>query len=467
MIPESETMRVVGVKRLSQYLRRLVEENRHLRGIGVSGEVSNLKPFASGLWFDLKEEEAVLSCVAWSDVAGKLADLRNGQAITAYGSVGVYPKRSGYQFVVRNVTIAGFGDLHKRYEELRLRLEAEGLFERPKRPLPRFPFRIALVSSPRADGYNDFVQIMRSRAPHVAVVLVETPVQGLAAAPDIADAIRRASRLPVDAIVIARGGGSAEDIFAFSQEPVVRAVANAEHPTISAIGHAKDIPLCDLVADRRAETPSNAAHLLTERTTAELIAAIADWERRLGAGARRPVIAARRRLRGALDRSALVSPERIADAHRRRLLEGIDGLGVALTQAFARRRTRLETVTRRLDRLDPLARLGEHRATLRVLHYRLSRIEVVAPRSQRAQGAGVRLRDAMPRLLERKRARATLASRALSASDPTALLARGYAIVEYAGHVVRDAAAVPLGERVEAKLAHGTLLARVEGRENA
>jgi exodeoxyribonuclease VII large subunit len=124
--------------------------------------------------------------------------------------------------------------------------------------------------------------------------------------------------------VIARGGGSAEDIFAFSQEAVVRAVANAEHPTISAIGHAKDVPLCDLVADRRAETPSNAAHLLTERTTGELGAAIADWGRRLSAGARRPVVAAQHRLRGALDRSALVSPERIADPHRRRLLEGAE-----------------------------------------------------------------------------------------------------------------------------------------------
>jgi exodeoxyribonuclease VII large subunit len=175
--PETQAPRVVGVKRLSQYLRRIVEENRHLRGIGVSGEVSNLKAFASGLWFDLKEDDAVLSCVAWSDVAGRLTDLRNGQAITAYGSLGVYPKRSGYQFVVRNVTIAGLGDLHRRYEELRARLEAEGLFERPKRALPRYPFAIALVSSPRADGYNDFVQIMRTRAPHVAVILVETPVQ--------------------------------------------------------------------------------------------------------------------------------------------------------------------------------------------------------------------------------------------------------------------------------------------------
>jgi exodeoxyribonuclease VII large subunit len=462
----TEATRVVGVKRLSQFLRRLVDENRHLRGIGVSGEVSNLKPFASGLWFDLKEDDAVLSCVAWSDVAGKLGELQNGQAVTAYGSVGIYPKRSGYQFVVRNVTIAGLGDLHKRYEELRARLGAEGLFDRPKRTLPRYPFRIALVSSPRADGYNDFVQIMRTRAPHVWVELVETPVQGLAAAPDIAEAIRKASRLEVDVIVIARGGGSAEDIFAFSQEAVVRAVAHAAHPTISAIGHAKDIPLSDLVADRRAETPSNAAHLLTERTTQELSAMLVERARRLSLGVRRPLQAARQRLRGAIDRSALVSPERVADPQRRRLLERSETLADSVSHVVARRRTRLETLARRLDRLDPLRRLGEHRATLKVLAYRLSRLDLAGKRALRGEALRARLVEALPRLLERKRARAALAGRALNASDPTALLARGYAIVEYGGRVVRNASAVPIGERIEAKLAHGTLGARVEERRD-
>jgi exodeoxyribonuclease VII large subunit len=462
----SQAPRIVGVKRLSQFLRRLVDENRHLRGIGVSGEVSNLKPFASGLWFDLKEDDAVLSCVAWSDVAGKLADLQNGQAVTAYGSVSIYPKRSGYQFVVRNVTIAGLGDLHKRYEELRARLSAEGLFDRPKRALPRYPFRVALVSSPRADGYTDFVQIMRMRAPHVSVELVETPVQGLAAAPGIAQAIRKASQLDVDVIVIARGGGSAEDIFAFSQEPVVRAVAHAGHPTISAIGHAKDTPLCDLVADRRAETPSNAAHLLTERTTQELMGMLAERARRLSLGARRPLHMARQRLRGAIDRSALVSPERVVEPQRRRLFERADTLGDSVSHALARRRARLEMLARRLDRLDPLRRLGEHRSTLKVLTYRLSRADLAGKRALRTQTLSARLVEALPRLLERKRTRAALAGRALHASDPSTLLARGYAIVEYAGRVVRDASAVPLGERIEAKLAHGTLGARVEDRRD-
>ncbi|HEY0797737.1 MAG TPA: exodeoxyribonuclease VII large subunit [Candidatus Baltobacteraceae bacterium] len=461
-----DTVRVVSVKALSDYIKRVVEKNANLRGVGVRGEVSNLKAFPSGLWFDLKEEDAVLSCVAWSDVAGKLGDLRNGQAVTAYGSVGVYPKRSGYQFVVRNVTIAGLGDLHKRYEELRAKLAAEGLFDRPKRALPRYPFTIALVSSPRADGYNDFMKIMRERAPHVRIELIETPVQGLAAAPEIAEAVRKASRLRVDAIVIARGGGSAEDMFAFSLEPVVRAVANAAHPTISAIGHAKDTPLCDLVADRRAETPSNAAHLLTERTTSDLLLTIVDWERRLASGAGRPIVAGRHRLRSAIDRSALVLPERVIDPQRRALLDATEQLAASVARMLALRRTRLDVATRRLDRLDPLRRLGERRAELNLLAYRLARLDAIRPRRLRAQTAQERLTNAMPRVFERKRSRIALAMRGLAASDPTALLARGYAIVVYNGHAVRDAASVPIGERIEATFARGTLAARVEERRD-
>jgi len=414
--------RVVGVKRLSQHVKRLLESDKNLRGLGVVGEISNLKPHPLGLFFNLKEEEAVLACVAWSDVVGKLPALRDGQEITAYGSLTVWPKRSGYQFTVRKAEVSGVGDLHLRYEALRRALAEEGLFDRPKRALPRYPFSIALVSSPRADGYNDFMKIVRTRAPHVRITLLETPVQGLAAVPGIVDAIARASRLEVDVIVVARGGGSAEDIFAFSQESVVRALASATHPTISAIGHAKDVPLCDLVADRRAETPSNAAHFLTERATSDLLAGIEDMSRRLAAGVRRPVLFARRRLNAALDRSALVFPERAIAAHRRRFADTFE----------------------RLERVDPRRRLNEHRAAFTLLDYRLSHVDLTA----------------------RKRARLALAARGLEASDPTAILARGYAMVEYEGVVVRDAACVPIGALIQARLGRGKVQARVESKQD-
>jgi exodeoxyribonuclease VII large subunit len=223
-------------------------------------------------------------------------------------------------------------------------------------------------------------------------------------------------------IVVARGGGSAEDIFAFSQESVVRALAGATHPTISAIGHAKDVPLCDLVADRRAETPSNAAHLITERATSDLLAGIEDMSRRLAAGVRRPVLFARRRLHAALDRSALVFPERAIAGHRRRFADAFE----------------------RLERVDPRRRLNDHRAAFTLLDYRLSHVDLTA----------------------RKRARLALAARGLEVSDPTAILARGYAMVEYGGVVVRDAACVPLGELIQARLGRGKVQARVESKQD-
>jgi exodeoxyribonuclease VII large subunit len=415
--------RVVGVKRLSAYLKRVIDADKNLRGIGVTGEISNLKPSTFGLFFNLKEEEAVLSCVAWSDVAGKLPALRDGQAITAYGSLTTWPKRSGYQFVVRNVVVDGVGDLHQRLEDLCRRLAAEGLFDRPKRALPRCPFHIALVSSPRADGYKDFVRIVRERAPHVRITLLETPVQGLAAVPEIVEALEAASRLNgIDAIVLARGGGSAEDIFAFSQEAVVRAVAGAAHPIISAIGHAKDVPLCDLAADVRAQTPSNAAHLLTERTTYDLLGTIEESRRRLTAGVGRPVVSARRRLHAALDRSALLFPERVLAGQRRRWVDAIE----------------------RMERVDPLHRVAEQRTKLATLEHRLSRIDLFSARLTRV----------------------ALALRGLEASDPTAILARGYAIVEHNGRIVRDAESVPPGDVIEARLGKGRLVARVEGRQS-
>jgi exodeoxyribonuclease VII large subunit len=419
----SEDTKVVGVKRLSQYLKRILESDKNLRGIGVTGEISNLKPHPLGLFFSLKEEDALLNCVAWSDVAGTLPALRDGLEITAYGSLALWPKRGGYQLIVRRVQTGELGDFHVRYEELRKRLAEEGLFDRPKRALPRYPFGVALVSSSCADGYNDFVKIMRARAPHVRITLLETPVQGLSAVSGIVDALARASRLDVDVIVMARGGGSPEDIFAFSQEQVVRAVAQAAHPVISAIGHAKDVPLCDLSADRRAETPSNAAHLLTECTTTSLSEMIGQRGYRLKLGVRRALLIARRRVDTAVERSALLFPERVLQSHRRRLVD----------------------VGERLERVDPGRRSAGHRAALTLLAYRLMALT--------------------PLLLERKRTRCLLLAQALTAADPMAILKRGYALVEHNGHIVRKPEDVDVGALVVARLGRGKLIARVEGQE--
>jgi len=205
--------------------------------------------------------------VVWSDRAPELPRLENGYQVIAYGEITAYSKASRYQLIAYRIELDGVGRLNEIFERLKRKLEAEGAFapER-KRPMPRFPFRIALVSSRGAAGATDFLKILRERAPHIEVVFEETPVQGVAAAGEIVRAINRASQAEVDCVVVARGGGSYEDLFAFNAEEVARAIMRCRHPVISAIGHESDHTIADFVADRRAETPSAAAHALAPAT---------------------------------------------------------------------------------------------------------------------------------------------------------------------------------------------------------
>jgi len=207
----------------------------------------------------VKDRDAVLACFAYPSDAATFPAPKNGAAIIVYGSVSTYEKRSTYQLVTRHRELAGIGKLYARYEELKRRLEADGLFrEDRKRPLPRYPFRVALIGSPAGEGTRDFLTQARLRAPHVLVELFEAPVQG-DVAPQIIAALERAAASRPDLLLLARGGGSFEDLFVFNDERLVRWVAASPIPIVTAIGHEADVPLVDLAADHRAPTPSTAA----------------------------------------------------------------------------------------------------------------------------------------------------------------------------------------------------------------
>ncbi|MBV8423938.1 MAG: exodeoxyribonuclease VII large subunit, partial [Candidatus Eremiobacteraeota bacterium] len=269
---ESTSAKVVPVSRISVYLRNVLGNDKWLRNVGVQGEISNLSPSKNGhVYFDLKDSGALLSCVVWNDRARELPRLENGQQVVAYGEITGYPERSKYQLISYRVEHVGIGRLHELYEQLKRKLDAEGAFalER-KRAIPSFPFEIALVSSKGAAGATDFLKILRERAPYVGIIFVETPVQGVGASTEIVRAINRASRLEVDCVVVARGGGSYEDLFAFNTEEVARAILRAPRPVITGIGHESDVTIADLVADRRAETPSAAAHIVAPLPRIEL-----------------------------------------------------------------------------------------------------------------------------------------------------------------------------------------------------
>jgi exodeoxyribonuclease VII large subunit len=460
-------VRVVTVSRLANYIAGLFTRERAFARLGVRGEITNYKPQPNGnVYFDLKDRDALLNCVAFSEASAAFPPLANGDQVVAYGAVQTFARKSNYQLrVLEVVAEGGSGALHQKYEMLKARLAAEGLFapER-KRALPRFPFRVALVTSRNAEGARDFETQARARAPHVEIVVVPTPVQGEHAAPEIVRAIARAASLDVDVIVLARGGGSFEDLFAFSDERVVRALAASRVPTVSAIGHEADAPLTDFVADHRAPTPSAAAQTILPRRD-DLLRLVAErgralrrdvdrivsarrqhvdaTSRHLTGGARERLARARERLNLFERRLAAAAPAARLARRRGRFDALRDRLAGALPNLVRRRRDRLASATARLARTDPAVR--------------------VAREAARCAATAAQLDAAMRRFVERRVAWLKTFEAKLDGNNPEAILQRGYAIVSDAdGRPVRDAADAPPGTRIIAQLARGRLTARVE-----
>ncbi|MHB8147903.1 MAG: exodeoxyribonuclease VII large subunit [Vulcanimicrobiaceae bacterium] len=411
--------RVVGVSELARYIKRMLSESKVLATIRVRGEISGLSEGKGGIYFDLKEQSDILKCVAWSEVAASLPPLRNGSEAIIDGVFGTWPVRSQYQVSVTAVELGGLGNLYAQVEELRRTFRIEGLFEPGrKRTMPVFPRSVALVSA-RGKGAEDFLTTMARRAPHIRIRVVETRVQGEGAQIDIAQALDAASRLDVDAIVLARGGGSYEDLFPFNLEPVVRAIVRSKHPVLTAIGHTDDHHLADDVADRVAETPSNAANYFGEL---------------------------RDRLLARIERIEHVLGQRVRDISRasvQRFDSANDALLRSASHLVAARTQRVLVLERRLDAQTPLARLA-----------------------QRGHGLGqcaARLETAVRTHLNDAKRRLEVRLAHLEGQDPHAPLARGYAMVFAGDTLLRDASSVREGDEITARLERGTLAARVEG----
>jgi exodeoxyribonuclease VII large subunit len=457
---------VVSVGRIASYIARQLGDDPKLKWVGVKGEITGLSPQPNGnVYFDLKDRDALIKCVAWSEAAAQLPPLANGQEIVAVGSIGTFAKRSTYQLVVLVVESGGTGRLHAMYEELKRKLQAEGLFalER-KRALPAFPFRVGLVSSRAANGAGDFLAQAASLAPQVEIVLFETPVQGAAAAPEIVRAIGRASRADLDLVVLARGGGSYEDLFVFNDEQVVRALAACAHPTVAAIGHEADVTLADLVADHRSSTPSTAAQTVLPRR-AEIVRRIETAATAIARGFARTLDARRRDLERIELRSPLADATRLLAPRRQSVDAAALDLQRAALAGVRARFDRLAALRTRLDARHPGAQLAKRSERLALARERLERLgpETIARGRLRVERASERVVPALRVLVERRRARLRETAAHLNGKDPTAILERGYAIVRTAdGRAVRDAAALAPGALVHAQVARGTLTARVE-----
>ena len=342
------------------HIRQLLEQDDALRDLQVLGEVSNWKRAASGhIYFRLKDSGATITAVMWRNAAQAQSWLpREGDQVVAHGYVGVYPENGAYQLYVNRLQPAGKGQLYARFEALKEKLAAEGLFdEERKRPVTSLPRRIGVVTSADAAALRDILRVLSARWPLVDVVIFSTLVQGAEAPARIVAAIETANRYsrdvePIDTLLVARGGGSIEDLWAFNDEGVARAIAASAIPTISGVGHEVDFTIADFVADVRAPTPSAAAAgAVPDR--AEAIGQLRATMQALQQRAARRIGQEERALANVRRRLDLVHPRRRLDEQRQRLDERERRLHFAVLRALARRAERRLAAAQRLESLNP------------------------------------------------------------------------------------------------------------------
>ena len=348
------------VSQLNEYVRRMFQMDPMLRAIELKGEISNLKFHQSGaLFFTMKDENASISCVMYSgDVDGLQAMPFEGMRAVAGGSVALYVRGGQCQFVVKRMRAQGVGVLYERLQMLKEKLGREGLFEpERKRALPPYPDTIGVVSSPTGAVIHDILNVSLRRNPDAHILLCPVRVQGIGADEEVVEAIHLLERLEhVSVIIVARGGGSMEDLWTFNEERVVRAVAMCKKPIVSAVGHETDVTLCDLAADLRAPTPSAAAECVVPIRN-EMLNKIEIMRRQMQESARNAVAERQNALKLAQIKLSANHPSLTIRRQEERLAQRMEALLRAAERQIQNRQTRLETQTAALELLSPYAAL--------------------------------------------------------------------------------------------------------------
>ena len=360
--------KVFTISELNEYIKELLDEDVILSGVYVKGELSNYKVYPSGHhYFTMKDSGGALKCVMFKGSASKLRFRPdNGMSVIAFGRVAVYPRDGAYQLYVNEIAADGVGDLYVAYEQLKEKLLAEGLFdEKHKKPLPRYPQAIAVITSPAGAAVRDIIQILNARWPATKVIVVPVRVQGVEAPPEIAGAIQLVNELNLaDLIITGRGGGSLEDLWAFNDERVARAIFQSSIPVISAVGHEPDVTIADFVADLRAATPSNAAELAVPDKN-EVRYAISAVRARMLKTIGSDISERRRRLVELSGKRVMLNPRYYVDDKRLLLDHSQDRLISATQQGLHSNRERFARIAASLDAMSPLKVLGRGYAIAR------------------------------------------------------------------------------------------------------
>ncbi|HEX4085447.1 MAG TPA: exodeoxyribonuclease VII large subunit [Chthoniobacteraceae bacterium] len=444
--PEPAQPRIWSVAEITRSVRITLENA--MGEVWVQGEICNFRRQSSGhCYFGLKDEKALLSCVLFRSSASARVDLADGMQVQAHGRVTVYEARGQYQLIANLIQPAGAGLLQARFEALKRKLEAEGLFDPArKRPIPGDPRCIGIVTSPTGAALQDFLNIACRRAPWARIIINPVRVQGAGAAAEIAAAIHEFN-LPmfegvVDLLVVCRGGGSMEDLWAFNEEIVARAIAASRLPVISAVGHEIDFTIADFVADLRAPTPSAAAELALPDRVA-LSRHLQQGRTRLQRAIEAVLAHHRRSLDGMIRSAGFRAPQRLLQDRAQRLDAAASAIELRRERAFRLRHDRLAA------------------AIVRLRHYRPD--QVLALRRLALAAARTRLQSALAASVTQKSGRIARLAEMLRILSPEATLGRGYSITfDAAGHLLRSAGAAKTGDLIRTRLSGGDIASRVE-----
>ncbi|MQQ01519.1 exodeoxyribonuclease VII large subunit [Streptococcus mitis] len=409
----------LSVTTLTKYLKMKFDKDPYLERVYLTGQVSNFRKRPTHQYFSLKDDHAVIQATIWSGIYQKLGfELEEGMKINVIGRVQVYEPSGSYSIIIEKAEPDGVGALAIQFEQLKKKLTEEGLFqERFKQPLPQFSKRIGVVTSRSGAVIRDIITTVSRRFPGVDILLYPTKVQGDGAAEEIAQNIARANqRDDLDLLIIGRGGGSIEDLWAFNEEIVVRAIFESRLPVISSVGHETDVTLADFVADRRAATPTAAAELATPVTKLDLLAHLQNQEKRMATAVRNVLSKKQESLKKCSQSVIFRQPERLYDGYMQRL----DQLQLRLKQSLRTRISDNKQVvqerTHRLVQLSPVTKIQRYQD-------RLGQLDKL-------------LRSQMALVYDVKVAEVKRLSEALLMLDTSRIVARGYAIVKKEESVV-------------------------------
>ena len=409
----------LSVTTLTKYLKMKFDKDPYLERVYLTGQVSNFRKRPTHQYFSLKDDHAVIQATIWSGIYQKLGfDLEEGMKINVIGRVQVYEPSGSYSIIIEKAEPDGVGALAIQFEQLKKKLTEEGLFqERFKQPLPQFSKRIGVVTSRSGAVIRDIITTVSRRFPGVDILLYPTKVQGDGAAEKIARNIARANqRDDLDLLIIGRGGGSIEDLWAFNEEIVVRAIFESRLPVISSVGHETDVTLADFVADRRAATPTAAAELATPVTKLDLLAHLQNQEKRMATAVRNVLLKKQEALKKCSQSVIFRQPERLYDGYLQRLDQLQLRLKQSLRTLISDNKQIVQARTHRLVQLSPVTKIQRYQD-------RLGQLDKL-------------LRSQMALVYDAKVAEVKRLSEALLMLDTSRIVARGYAIVKKEESVV-------------------------------